>query len=97
MNFTVANMVKRVYHIIREECHALKISLKDHHSVSFKGGKHYDLHNIAVPKDVLRMDSLKSISLSKRQGAKDVQSLDQIDEDEDDEGASSAKATSALP
>lgn len=52
MNFTVANVVKRIYHIIREECHALKISLKDHHSVSFKG----------YPKDTMRLDSLKSIS-----------------------------------
>lgn len=72
MNFTVANVVKRIYHIIREECHALKISLKDHHS--FMG----------VPKDTMRLDSLKSINLqSNRQG----NILDQIDEDEDDEAS----------
>lgn len=29
MNFTVGNVVKRVYHIIREECKNLKISIKD--------------------------------------------------------------------
>jgi len=29
MNFTIGNVVKRVYHIIREECKILKISLKE--------------------------------------------------------------------
>jgi hypothetical protein len=38
MNFTVANVVKRIYHIIREECAALKLSLKDHHSLPINGG-----------------------------------------------------------
>ena len=28
MNFTIGNTVKRIYHIIREECKTLKISLK---------------------------------------------------------------------
>jgi hypothetical protein len=37
MNFTVGNIVKRVYHIIREECKALKISVKD--TDILKGGK----------------------------------------------------------
>ena len=31
MNFTVSNVVKRIYHIIREECHALKLTIKEHH------------------------------------------------------------------
>jgi len=31
MNFTVSNVVKRIYHIIREECQCLKLSIKDHH------------------------------------------------------------------
>lgn len=29
MNFTVGNIVKRIQHVIREECESLKISLKD--------------------------------------------------------------------
>ena len=34
MNFTIGNTVKRVYHIIREECKTLKISLKDSFDVA---------------------------------------------------------------
>ncbi len=33
MNFTVGNVVKRVYHIIREECKSLKINLKERSSL----------------------------------------------------------------
>ena len=63
MNFTVANVVKRVYHIIREECAALKLSLKDHHALDIKGCKtRFFLNNHQVPKDTVRLDSLKSIS-----------------------------------
>lgn len=29
MNFTVGNIVKRIYHIIREECKLLNLSIKD--------------------------------------------------------------------
>lgn len=39
MNFTVCNVVKRIYHIIREECHALKLSIKDHHVLPSQTGK----------------------------------------------------------
>ena len=28
MNFSVANLVKRIYHIIREECSSAKVTLK---------------------------------------------------------------------
>jgi len=38
MNFTVSNVVKRIYHIIREECHALKLNLKDHHVLPSQTG-----------------------------------------------------------
>jgi translation initiation factor 2B subunit (eIF-2B alpha/beta/delta family) len=64
MNFTVANVVKRIYHIIREECAALKLSLKDH--LAIKGGKKEKIfiEVFLVPKDAMRMDSLKSISMS---------------------------------
>lgn len=37
MNFTIGNTVKRVYHIIREECKILKISVKDGTDI-MKGG-----------------------------------------------------------
>lgn len=37
MNFTIGNIVKRIYHIIREECKALKISVKDNTDL-MKGG-----------------------------------------------------------
>ena len=54
MNFTVGNIVKRIFHIIREECAHMKLSLKDHHALpSMKG----------VPKDTIRLDSLKSITM----------------------------------
>jgi len=39
MNFTVGNVVKRIYHVIREECAQLKLSLKDHHALDVKGCK----------------------------------------------------------
>lgn len=38
MNFTIGNIVKRVYHIIREECKVLKISIKDQTDI-LKGSK----------------------------------------------------------
>ena len=46
MNFTVANVVKRIFHIIREECSVLKLSLKDHHALDLKGGKGDDAVNL---------------------------------------------------
>ena len=39
MNFTVSNVVKRIYHIIREECHNLKLTIKDHHALPASGSK----------------------------------------------------------
>jgi len=38
MNFTIGNVVKRVYHTIREECKLLKISLKEQSDI-IKAGK----------------------------------------------------------
>ena len=61
MNFTVANVVKRIYHIIREECASLKIPFKDHQAI--KGGNLL-LENLTllVPKDMIRLNSLKQIT-----------------------------------
>jgi translation initiation factor 2B subunit (eIF-2B alpha/beta/delta family) len=39
MNFTVSNVVKRIYHIIREECQSMKLSLKDHHVLPSQAGR----------------------------------------------------------
>jgi hypothetical protein len=39
-----------------------------------------------VPKDTVRLDSLKSISDSKRHGGSRGEGLDQIEEDEDEDG-----------
>jgi translation initiation factor 2B subunit (eIF-2B alpha/beta/delta family) len=37
MNFTIGNVIKRIYHIIREECSAYKINLKETATLT-KGG-----------------------------------------------------------
>lgn len=90
MNFTVANVVKRIYHIIREECGTLKLSLKDHLVLS------------KVPLDGMRMDSLKVIASRGSLQLRESEQLDNIDEDaaEEDEqqplSGSSSKRQSAV-
>eukprot|EP00347_Sterkiella_histriomuscorum_P022712 403337443 len=75
MNFTVGNVVKRIYHVIREECKNLKISVKD--TTDILSG---------VPKDQIRMDSLRSITMRKNNSrVGDIEdSLDKIEEDVED-------------
>ena len=89
MNFTVGNVVKRIYHIIREECTTLKLSIKDHLALPFKGGKYIwtNLYlRFIVAKDTIRLDSLKSMNLQKKAisgilSKDDDLSLEKIDED----------------
>jgi translation initiation factor eIF-2B subunit beta len=87
MNFTVGNIVKRIFHIIREECAHMKLSLKDHHALpSMKG----------LPKDTIRLDSLKSITMQKRQqaGLDGEESFPRIDEENvEDEGNENTPAS----
>ena len=71
MNFTVGNVVKRVYHMVREECKKLKVSV----AVMNK-----DI--VKVGKDVYRMDSLKSITEKREDKGEDMaDSLEKIEED----------------
>jgi translation initiation factor 2B subunit (eIF-2B alpha/beta/delta family) len=81
MNFTVGNIVKRVYHVIREECNNLKISIKDTSSLTQ-----------AVPKsDLFRMDSLTKFTTKKKDKTDDEDKLELIEEELDEEDISPKK------